>query len=77
MLWQHSWPRAPSQVWFTRQVPHEPPQPFDPHSAPAQLGTQVAHTPVLRQIWAEVHCPQAPPQPLEPQLRPAQLGAQQ
>jgi hypothetical protein len=55
------------------QVPHDPPQPSEPHVLPAQLGVHV-HVPLEEQASPESHFPQVPPQPSGPQVLPVHCG---
>jgi len=57
------------------QVPHVPPQPFDPHVAVAHAGTH-AQIPWM-QVLGGIHAPHVPPQPSSPHVLPAHLGKQQ
>jgi hypothetical protein len=67
------WPFSP-QVASPGQVPHEPPQPFEPHCRPLQLGVQAMHWPEVVQAMPEPQEPHWPPQPSSPHCLPAQLG---
>ncbi len=56
------------------QLPHEPPQPSEPHVFPEHDGVQVAtHWPLSLQVPV-AQAPQLPPQPSEPHCFPAHDG---
>jgi hypothetical protein len=59
LLWHWHWPAA-VQVLFVGQLPHEPPQPFEPHSRPEHCGwhTQrpLTHLSLPLQSLSVQHC---------------------